>query len=269
MSVPFVAYVTLSDDKPLNPDSFPGSLAFTRNLHLDFDSPVTFFVGENGSGKSTLLEAMAVLARLPISGGGLNESGSNHAFAERSVLAESLRLAFIKQPKDRYFFRAETQAHFASLLEQRRNDPDFGGDPYMRYGGRSLHEMSHGEAFLSIMQNRFEHGLFLMDEPESALSPQRQLALLALMHKLVRSGRSQFFIATHSPILLTFPGATIISFDVGKLERIAIEDTTHFQITRDLLNNPEMYWRHLAKPDPEELQGGEPSDEPKSRSRRF
>ena len=250
MTVPYVAYVTLNADAPLAPDSFPGMLPFTHDLHLEFDSPVTFFVGENGSGKSTLLEAMAVLARLPISGGGMNESGANHAFAERSQLANSIRLAFIKQPRDRYFFRAETQAHFASLLEQRRSDPDFMGDPYMRYGGRSLHEMSHGEAFLSVMQNRFDDGLLFMDEPESALSPQRQLTLLALMHSFVRAGRSQFFVATHSPILLTFPGATIVSFDDGKLERIALEDTAHFQITRDLLNNPEMYWRHLAAPDP-------------------
>lgn len=248
MSVPYVAYVTHSANAPLDTDSFPGNLAFTHELHLDFESPVTFFVGENGSGKSTLLEAMAVLARLPISGGGMNESGANHAFAEQSQLAKSLRLAFIKQPKDRYFFRAETQAHFASLLEQRQSDPDFIGDPYMRYGGKSLHQMSHGEAFLSVMQNRFDNGLLFMDEPESALSPQRQLILLALMHRLVQTGKSQFFIATHSPILLTFPGATIISFDSGRLERIALEETSHFQITRDLLNNPAMYWRHLAAP---------------------
>jgi predicted ATPase len=135
-------------------------------------------------------------------------------------------------------------------VEQRRIDPDFGGDSYMWYGGRSLHEMSHGEAFLSVMQNRFDDGLLFMDEPESALSPQRQLTLLALMHSFVRPGKTQFFVATHSPILLTFPGATIISFDSGQLERIALEDTTHFQITRDLLNNPQMYWRHLAAPDP-------------------
>jgi predicted ATPase len=89
----------------------------------------------------------------------------------------------------------------ASLLDQRRNDPDFRGDPYSRYGGRSLHEMSHGEVFLSIIENRFDEGLFLMDEPESALSPQRQLTLLALMHRLVQNGKSQFFVATHSPIL--------------------------------------------------------------------
>jgi predicted ATPase len=189
---------------------------------------------------------MAVLARLPISGGGLNEIDANHAFAERSILADHLRLAFVKQPRDRYFFRAETQAHFASLLDQRRDDPDFGGDPYGRYGGRSLHQMSHGQAFLSIMQNRFDYGLFLMDEPESALSPQRQLTLLALMHKLVQTGRSQFFVATHSPILLTYPGAAIVSFDGGALERVAIEDNSHYQITHGILNNPQMYWRHLS-----------------------
>lgn len=109
----------------------------------------------------------------------------------------------------------------------------------------------------SVMQHRFERGLFLMDEPESALSPQRQLVLLALMHGLVQTGESQFFIATHSPILLTFPGATIISFDHGELERIDLEETTHFQLTRDLLNNPQMYWRHLAATDTRDRAGGE------------
>ena len=89
----------------------------------------------------------------------------------------------------------------------------------------------------------------MMDEPESALSPQRQLTLLVLMHKLVQTGRSQFLVATHSPILLTYPGATIISFDAGGLEHIDLRDTSHFQVTRDLLNNPEMYWRHLSDPD--------------------
>lgn len=245
MPVPYVTCVMLDERSHLSPKTFPGKLPFTKNLYLEFDTPVTFFVGENGSGKSTLLEAMAVRARLPLAGGGLNETGSNHAFPEKSLLADAIRVAFIKQPKDRYFFRAETQAHFASLLEQREEDPDFRGDPYTRYGGRSLHHMSHGEAFLSVMQNRFEDGLHLMDEPESALSPQRQLSLLALMHRFVTNGRSQFFIATHSPILMTFPGATIISFDHGKLERITLEETNHYQITKDLLNNPRMYWRHL------------------------
>ena len=246
MKVPFVDYIVSKNKDPLDEKTFPGSLGFTRDLKLKFDSPVTFFVGENGSGKSTLLEAMAVLAGLPIGDGGMNEVGANHAHQEESILAKTLRLAFIKQPRDRYFFRAETQAHFASLLEQRGEDPEFIGDPYKRYGGKSLHRMSHGEAFLSVMNNRFHKGLFLLDEPESALSPQRQLVLMALMHKLVKTGQSQFFVATHSPILLTYPGASIISFDGPKLEPIELHDTMHFQVTRDLLNNPEMYWQHLA-----------------------
>lgn len=245
MNAPFVTDVRLKPDAPLDCDAFPGNLAFTRGLDLAFDAPVTFFVGENGSGKSTLLEAMAVLAGLPISGGGTNEIGEQHGIQERSLLAEVLRLGCVKRPKDGYFFRAELQAHFATLLDQRRSDPEFGGNPYVLYGGQSLHTMSHGEAFLSIMQNRFQHGLLLMDEPESALSPQRQLALLALMHKLAEGGNVQFFVATHSPILLTYPGATIISFDSGTLERIALEDTTHYRITRGILNSPESYWKHL------------------------
>ena len=265
MNVPFVVRIELKECAPLDKSVFPGNLAFARDLDLEFDSPVTFFVGENGSGKSTLLEAMAVLSRLPISGGGMNETGANHASVERSILADSLRLRFIRQPQDRYFFRAETQAHFASLLERRKDDPDFldsqgaPADPYQQYGGRSLHKMSHGEAFLSIINNRFQHGLLLMDEPESALSPQRQLALLALMHDLARNHDSQFFVATHSPILLTYPGATIISFDSDTLERIALEDTTHYRITRGVLTDPGMYWHHLtASSNAEYVPGSEP-----------
>jgi len=247
-NVPYVDYAILNEDRPLDPNQFPGNLSFTRDLEIQFTSPVTFFVGENGSGKSTLLEAMAVLSRLPISGGGLNESEANYAYAEKSLLANSMNLAFKKQPKDRYFFRAENQTYFASLLDDRRRDPGFGGDPYSRYGGKSLHLMSHGEAFLSIMQNRFDRGLYFLDEPESALSPQRQLTLLAQIYDLVTERECQFFIATHSPILLTYPDSTIYSFDSGFLDTIQLEDTSHFQITSGILGNPKMYWKHLAQP---------------------
>lgn len=250
MGPPFITYVTQNPEISLDESCHPGNLPFVKKLHLDFEVPVTFFVGENGSGKSTLLEAIAVLAGLPISGGGTNESGSQHGIHERSELADALRLAFTKRPKDGYFFRAELQAHFASLLDQRRNDPDFGGDPYSRYGGKSLHRMSHGEAFLSVMQNRLSDGLFILDEPESALSPQRQLTLLAMMYDRVQSGNAQFLIATHSPILLTYPDAAIVCFDDPSLPRVELTETKHYQITHGILTIPESYWKHLRVPNP-------------------
>ena len=247
MSAPYISYVKLKSDVQIDKTCFPGNLRFLPDLHLEFDRAVTFFVGENGSGKSTLLEAIAVLAGFPISGGGTNEVDASHGPTEECPLADAMRMASAKHPKDGYFFRAELQAHFASLLDQRRRDPDFRGDPYQRYGGKSLHQMSHGEAFLSVMTNRFSEGLFLLDEPESALSPQRQLSLLTIMYDLTRNRKTQFIIATHSAILLTFPGARIISFDNDRLTAVPLEETKHFQITKGILNNPESYWKHLRE----------------------
>lgn len=244
-NVPYVTWIGLNPKRPLLRDSFPGTLPFTEDLQIDVKSPVTFLIGENGSGKSTLLEAIAVLAKLPISGGSMNELDEGFAYSEESLLANSMNLAFIEHPRDRYFFRAENQTYFASLLDSRKYDPDFWGDPYGRYGGKSLHLMSHGEAFLAIMQHRFDEGLYLMDEPESALSPKRQLSLLALLYDLVENRHCQFIIATHSPILLTYPEATILTFDYGKIQSIELEETSHFQITSGILKNPEQYWRHL------------------------
>lgn len=254
MAAPFITRVTRNREAGLDSSAFPGSLPFTKELDLEFDRPVTFFIGENGSGKSTLLEAIAVLAGFPISGGGTNEVGSLPGWREESLLADALRVGFKKRPKDGYFFRAELQAYFASLLDARKSDPDFiarkgvPADPYQSYGGRSLHGMSHGEAFLSVMKNRFTGGLFLLDEPESALSPQRQLTLLTLMYDLTRTGHTQFLIATHSPILLTYPEARIVSFDEATLPFVAFENTQHFQITSGILARPEAYWKHLRDP---------------------
>jgi predicted ATPase len=228
---------------------YPFSLPLIRCLDIEFTSPVTFFVGENGTGKSTVIEAIAALCKLPVSGGGRNELAGNHGPDTSSALARSLRPSFRRRPPDAYFLRAEFQAHFASLLDARNADPDFTrwGDPYTLYGGQSLHTRSHGEAFLAILQNRIRSGLLLFDEPESALSPQRQLALLAHMSNLVATGKSQFIIATHSPILLTFPGSQILSFDGDALRPTSIEETSHFQITKGILQNPAAYWQHLEK----------------------
>lgn len=242
---PFLTRLTLRDDAHLDETRFPGNLPFLRDLRIDFESPVTFLVGENGSGKSTVLEAIAALSNLPVGGGGRNELGSAHSPGSHSDLAPYLRAAFRQRPKDGYFFRAEFQAHFASLLDARAGDPDFGGGAYSRYGGRSLHTRSHGEAFLAMFETWLSPGLVLMDEPEAALSPQRQLALLGHMARLLRKDAAQFIIATHSPIFLTFPGARLLSFDSIPLSWISAQETSHVQITRSVLGNPERFWSQL------------------------
>jgi predicted ATPase len=221
---------------------FPFDLPFVRGLDLELDQPLTFFVGENGSGKSTLLEAIAELCGFHVGGGGSADLLSTQ-HEPSSELARALRPRFRHRPRDGFFFRAETLANFATLLEERQRDPDFLGDPYMRYGGKSLHRRSHGEAFLEVFQHRIHDGLFLIDEPEAALSPQRQLTLLYLLRDRVQSSRTQFIIATHSPILLTFPGAVIVDFDDRALRRVALQETKHYQITRGILERPERYWK--------------------------
>lgn len=243
----FLERVYLRPDTELDPTTFPGSLRYARQLDLTFASAVTFFVGENGSGKSTLIEAIAALCGLPVTGGGRNELASCQTHSE---LAAFLRAAFKRKPRDAYFFRAEFQAQFATLLEQRRADPEFiGGDAYARYGGRSLHARSHGEAFLAMFASWMQPGIIIMDEPEAALSPQKQLQLLAQMANLAHTGGAQFIIATHSPIILTFPDARLLSFDGESLQPTRIEDTSHYQITKGILEHPERYWHHLLRDD--------------------
>ena len=244
---PYLERLFLRQDVELDRSRFPMSLPFTCELDLRFEHTVTFFVGENGSGKSTLLEAIAELCNVPVGGGGRNELADLQAPHAVSELAPLLRAGFKRRPRDGYFFRAEFQSHFATLLEERRADPDFHGDPYARYGGRSLHTRSHGEAFLAMFSAWMAPGIILMDEPESALSPQRQLALLVQMANLAQAGGVQFIIATHSPIILTFPGAVLLSFDGGMIERKHLQDTEHYQITRGILENPELYWHHLTR----------------------
>jgi predicted ATPase len=245
LEAPYLTRVFLEPERVPNSKTFPFNIPALQNLDLLLDRPVTFFVGENGTGKSTLLEAIAALCALPVAGGSRNEIAERHGPENESAFSRALRGAFRRRPRDGYFLRAEFQAHFASLLDTRSADPDFGGDPYQRYGGRSLHARSHGEAFLAVLQNRFGQGIFLLDEPESALSPQRQLVLLAQMAHLTEGGVTQFIVATHSPIMLTFPEASIISFDEGQLHLVKLQETAHYQITRGILQNPESYWRHL------------------------
>lgn len=246
---PFLDRVFRRPDRaPPDFSKFPFCLPFVCNLDLRIRRPVTFFVGENGSGKSTLLEAIATLAGLPTAGGGRNELGNAYTPESESPLSPFLRPSFRAKATDGYFLRAEYQAHFAQLLSGRHADPDFLGDPYRRYGGRSLLTQSHGEAFLAVMKG-FADGLFLLDEPEAALSPQRQLALMSHMMRLTRTGRAQFIVATHSPILMTFPDCQIVDFNVPELPDTTLTQTAHYHITTGILHHPDHYWKHLADTD--------------------
>jgi predicted ATPase len=141
-----------------------------------------------------------------------------------------------------FFLRAESFYNFATYIER---VSDMGA-----YGGRPLHEQSHGESFLALFKNRFDRGIYLLDEPEAALSPQRQLSLLRIIHDLTAAGRAQFLIATHSPMLLSFPGATVLDFDEGNIQPVDYRETKHFQITRDFLNGPERFFKHLFATSP-------------------
>jgi predicted ATPase len=257
---PYLVRLRIKEGSEIGED-YPFHLPAIRSLDFELTSPVTFLVGENGTGKSTVIEAIAALCRLPVSGGSRNDLAGEHGPDATSALAKWLRPSFKRRPHDAYFLRSEFQAHFATLLDRRSEDTDFtiwgGGDPYASYGGRSLHTRSHGEAFLAILHNRIRSGLLLFDEPESALSPQRQLVLLAHMSMLVAAGHSQFIIATHSPILLTFPGAQILSFDGETVKRVTLEETSHFQITKGILHNPASYWKHLQERTPEPSSDGD------------
>ena len=223
---------------------YPFALPVLRNFStLELHPAVTFLVGENGSGKSTLLEGIAAAW-------GFNPEGGtkNFRFATRSShsdLHEYLVLAkSVRRPKDGFFLRAESFFNVASQIEELDEGP--GGPPIINsYGGRSLHEQSHGESFFALMTHRFGgQGFYVLDEPEAALSPARQLAMLSRMHELVQD-RSQFIIATHSPLLMSYPDAWIYQINDDGIERVAYRDTEHYELTRSFLNSPESYLRGL------------------------
>jgi predicted ATPase len=194
-------------------------------------------VGENGTGKSTLLEAIAVSMGFNPEGGTRNFNFSTRA--SHSSLSDFIRVTKgVRRPKDGFFLRAESFYNMATEIE--RLDLEGGGPPLIdSYGGRSLHEQSHGEAFLALMMNRFGgKGLYILDEPEAALSPQRQLAILVRIHDLVAND-SQFIIATHSPILMAYPDSWIYSCNESGLTRVEFLDTENYRVTHDFLSNPE------------------------------
>jgi len=253
---------------------YPFTVPAVRELReLRFTSPVTFFVGENGSGKSTLLEGIAAATHLPTVGA--RQIDHDNTLATARLLAASLRLRWTLRTHLGFFLRAEDFFGFSKALTQQRAEfeadleriereyvhrsaqakalarmPAAGSlaDMTHRYGV-DLDANSHGQSFLTLFQSRLiPKGLFLLDEPEAPLSPQSVLGLMAMISEAVATG-GQFIIATHSPILLAYPGATIISFDDGAMRTVPFAELDHVNITRDFLNDPSRYLRHLFPPD--------------------
>lgn len=234
-----------SDQEP-EEDYFHEIEAIRNTKHISINHPITFFVGENGSGKSTLLEAIAVAFGFNAEGGSIHFNFSSKNTTSDLYAAVTLEKEF-KRPKDGFFLRAESFYNVASELENLA--PNKYDSFWMGYGGKSLHSYSHGESFMALIENRFRgQGLYLLDEPEAALSPQRQLSLLVKIKELLQKG-SQFIIATHSPILLGFPDAAILSFDDKKICAIDYEDTESYKITKMFLDNREYFLNQLFRED--------------------
>lgn len=220
-------------------DTYPFSLNAVKHLETLLLHPaVTFIIGENGSGKSTLLEALAVAWGFNAEGGSQNFNFKTKA--SHSALHDYVQLSRgYKKPKNGYFLRAESFYNVATEIETL--DEQSGGARIIEsYGGISLHAQSHGESFMALLMNRFSgDGFYVLDEPEAALSPMRQLSVLTRIYQLTQAG-SQFIISTHSPIIMAYSDAWIYSLNEDGISRISYEDTEHYQVTRDFLNNPQL-----------------------------
>ena len=233
----YISYVRLND--PINEQSYLNTLPviqfLTDNERLDFSKNITFFVGENGTGKSTLLEAIAISFGFNPEGGTKNFNFSTNN--SHSELWKNIVLGKANFPKDGFFLRAESFYNAISYIDEVESTHN--------YGDTSLHEQSHGESFLSLVQHRFGgNGLYILDEPEAALSPMRLMTLMVEVKRLLENN-SQFIIATHSPILLTFPDAEIFEFSDTGIKTVSYKETEHYQITKSFLDNPDKMLRYL------------------------
>lgn len=247
--------------------AYPFSLPLVQQFGtLALESPMTVFVGENGSGKSTLLEAVAAAIGLPTVGGSSVDHDPTLMPARR--LAAEMKLVWTRKTRRGFFLRAEDFFNFTRRINETRAEME---DLHREYEGKQgigwdiargavsgqraqivgrygedADARSHGESFLNLFESRFvPNGLYLLDEPEAPLSPQRQLALMSMMMRMVEERDAQFIVATHSPILMGFPEAHLVSFDVLPPQRVAYEETEHVSLTRDFLVNREAFLRHL------------------------
>ncbi|MEM9954656.1 MAG: AAA family ATPase [Chloroflexota bacterium] len=263
--------ITLRDDM-LMPDEFPFNVPVVKNLDsLTFTSPITFFVGENGSGKSTILEAIATAAQLPTIGS--TDTDTDDTLDGIKQLSHRLKWVWSKRIRRGFFMRSEDFFGFAKRISNEvrylegkmKSDEDrhegqsdfafqlskagYANDYHTLKNlyGDGLDAQSHGESYFKLFNARFRpNGLYLMDEPEAPLSPNRQLTLIAMLKQMMEQD-AQFIVATHSPILLAYPDATIYNFTGGRIVETDYDSLEHVQITRDFLNNPESYLRHLLQ----------------------
>lgn len=237
----FLTDVVLDRDNVPSFEEYPFNLpAFSKLDRLKLHPKVTFFIGENGSGKSTLLEAIAQSIGLNPEGGSRNTTFSTkETHSELFKYVRTTRSP--RRPYDSYFLRAESFYNLATYMDDDDDDPEFSRKEYLwTYGGKSLHEQSHGESFMATMTNKLRgSGIYLFDEPEAALSPSRQLSALVIFKKLVDELESQLIVATHSPILMAFPDALIYELSESGISTIKYKETEHYTITREFLNKPE------------------------------
>lgn len=250
LKAPFLKRLTLLPERT-QADEYPFNLPILDGgrLALTFERPVTFFIGDNGTGKSTLLEAIARQAGFGLYGGGRNQAYRDAP--DRLPLAEALRLSWLPKVSKGFFLRAESFFDFATYIDE------MGPEGWAPYGGKSLHAQSHGQSFFALFENRFggsQQAILLLDEPEAALSPQRQIEFLKLLRRWDESGRFQVVIATHSPIIMSYPNATLLSFDGGRIGEARYTDTEHYRVTREFLLDHESYLdRVLSAADDEKV----------------
>lgn len=236
-----VKKIYLDKNKIENFDKYPFNIDIVKNFdELNFDTPVTFFVGENGVGKSTFIEAIATSLGLSAEGG-----TQNFRFETKnttSELSEYMHVLTFNKPKTKFFLRSESFYNFSTEVQRLVEDDGF-KSLYNSYGG-NLHECSHGESYIKLVQNRFtDNGLYILDEPEAALSPQRQMSLLCLIDDLVKHG-SQFIIATHSPILISYRDGKILDLN-NNFKEVKYQDTDIYYTYKVYLDNPEEMQKRL------------------------
>lgn len=241
LKAPFLKRLTLLPER-MEADGYPFDLPILEGggLELTFDRPITFFVGDNGTGKSTLLEAIARQCGFGVLGGGRNQASRDRV--DGPDLALALRLSWLPKVTKGFFLRAESFFDFATYIDE------MGAEAQEPYGGKPLHAQSHGQSFFALFQNRLRgarQAIYLLDEPEAALSPQRQIEFLGLLRAWEEPGSVQMIIATHSPIIMSYPRAALLSFDGGRIRPARYTETDHYRVTRRFLMDHDSVLRQV------------------------